>query len=91
MKTPVRQHWIFLNDAVERRRAAIAGGMLLAAGATFVAGQIAGANELEPRVVALEERTGKLEGKLEVQAQDLAEIKGYVRAIAGHLGVQGGR
>jgi hypothetical protein len=56
-----------------------------------VAGQIAGANELEPRVLALEERTGKLEGKLEVQAQDLAEIKGYVRAIAGHLGVQGGR
>jgi hypothetical protein len=72
-------------------RAAIAGGMLLAAGATFVAGQISGANELEPRVLALEERTGKLEGKLEVQAQDLAEIKGYVRAIAGHLGVQGGR
>ena len=70
-------------------RIAFAGGMILAGAATFVAGQIAGANELEPRVMALEERTGKLEGKLEVQAADLAEIKGYVRAIAGHLGVKG--
>ncbi len=71
-------------------RVAIAGGMLLAAGATFVAGQIAGANELEPRVHALEDRTSKVEAKLELQGQDLAEIKGYVRAIAGHLGVQRG-
>lgn len=71
-------------------RVAVAVGMLLAAGATFVAGQIAGANELEPRVLALEDRTSKVEAKLELQGQDLAEIKGYVRAIAGHLGVKGG-
>jgi hypothetical protein len=70
-------------------RFAVAVGMLLAAGATFVAGQIAGANELEPRVMALEDRTSKVEAKLEVQGADLAEIKGYVRAIAGHLGVKG--
>lgn len=72
-------------------RIAFAGVMLLGGAATYVAGQVAGATELEPRVAALEERTGKMEVKLEVQAQDLAEIKGYVRAIAGHLGVQGGR
>jgi hypothetical protein len=70
-------------------RFAVAVCMLLAAGATFVAGQIAGANELEPRVAALEDRTSKVEAKLEVQGADLAEIKGYVRAIAGHLGVKG--
>jgi len=71
-------------------RVAFAGGMILAGAATFVAGQIAGANELEPRVLALEDRTSKVEAKLEVQGADLAEIKGYVRAIAGHLGVQRG-
>jgi hypothetical protein len=72
-------------------RVAFVGVMMLGGAATFVAGQVAGANELEPRVAALEERASKVEAKLEVQAADLAEIKGYVRAIAGHLGVQGGR
>ena len=72
-------------------RVAFVGIMMLGGAANFEAGQVAGANELEPRVSALEERASKVEAKLEVQAADLAEIKGYVRAIAGHLGVQGGR
>lgn len=55
--------------------------------ATFVAGQIAGANELEPRVSALEARTEAVEVRLSKQGEDLAEIKGYVRAIAGKMGV----
>lgn len=54
---------------------------------TFVAGQIAGANELEPRVASLEARTQAVEGKLSKQGEDLAEIKGYVRAIAKGMGV----
>lgn len=54
---------------------------------TFVAGQIAGANELEPRVASLEARTEAVEGKLSKQGEDLAEIKGYVRAIAKGMGV----
>lgn len=62
-------------------------GALLTAGATFVAGQIAGANELEPRVSALEARTEAVEVRLSKQGEDLAEIKGYVRAIAGKMGV----
>ena len=54
---------------------------------TFVAGQIAGANELEPRVFELEKRTEAVEVRLSKQGEDLAEIKGYVRAIAKGMGV----
>ena len=54
---------------------------------SFVAGQIAGANELEPRVAALEARTEAVEIRLSKQGEDLAEIKGYVRAIAKGMGV----
>lgn len=68
-------------------RIAFAGVMLLAGAVTFVAGQIAGANELEPRVAQLERRTDAVEAKLSKQGEDIAEIKGYVRAIAGKLGV----
>lgn len=55
--------------------------------ATFVAGQVAGANSLEPRVAELEKRTEAVEVRLSKQGEDLAEIKGYVRAIAGKMGV----
>lgn len=68
-------------------RVAFVGVMCLAGAATFVAGQIAGANELEPRVTALERRADVVENKLSQQGEDIAEIKGYVRAIAGRLGV----
>ena len=68
-------------------RIAFAGGMILAGAATFVAGQIAGANELEPRVSSLEARTEAVEVRLSKQGEDLAEIKGYVRAIAKGMGV----
>ncbi|MBM4073834.1 MAG: hypothetical protein FJ271_33690 [Planctomycetes bacterium] len=54
---------------------------------TFVAGQIAGASSLEPRMEALERRTDAVEVKLSKQGEDLAEIKGYVRAIAKGMGV----
>lgn len=68
-------------------RIAFAGVMLLAGAVTFVAGQIAGANELEPRVAQLEKRADAVDSKLNKQGEDIAEIKGYVRAIAGKLGV----
>ncbi len=68
-------------------RVALTVGALLTGGATFIAGQIAGANELEPRVAQLEARTEAVEHKLSKQGEDLAEIKGYVRAIAGKMGV----
>ena len=54
---------------------------------TFVAGQIAGASSLEPRVAELEKRTEAVEIRLSKQGEDLAEIKGYVRAIAKGMGV----
>jgi len=64
------------------------GALIATAGfGTFVAGQIAGANELEPRVAELEKRTDAVEARLSKQARDLAEIKGYVRAIAARMGV----
>lgn len=68
-------------------RVAFIGVMCLAGAATFVAGQIAGANELEPRVTVLEKRADAVEVKLSKQGEDLAEIKGYVRAIAKGMGV----
>jgi hypothetical protein len=48
---------------------------------------VAGANSLEPRVAELEKRTEAVEVRLSKQGEDLAEIKGYVRAIAGKMGV----
>ena len=68
-------------------RAVVAAVVGVAWFATFVAGQVAGANSLEPRVAELETRTEAVEVRLSKQGEDLAEIKGYVRAIAGKMGV----
>jgi hypothetical protein len=68
-------------------RVAFAAVMLLLWFGSFVAGQIAGANELEPRVTHLERRVDAVDAKLGKQGEDIAEIKGYVRAIAGKMGV----
>ena len=68
-------------------RAVVAAVVGVAWFATFVAGQVAGANSLEPRVAELEKRTEAVEIRLSKQGEDLAEIKGYVRAIAGKMGV----
>jgi hypothetical protein len=68
-------------------RAVVAAVVGVAWFATFVAGQVAGANSLEPRVAELEKRTEAVEVRLSKQGEDLAEIKGYVRAIAGKMGV----
>ena len=56
--------------------------------ATFVAGEISGARSLEPRVSELEKRAEIVEAKLSLQGETLAEIRGYVKAIAGKLGVR---
>ena len=56
--------------------------------ATFVAGEISGARSLEPRVTELEKRAEIVEAKLSLQGETLAEIRGYVKAIAGKLGVR---
>ena len=68
-------------------RVAFAAILATAGFGTFVAGQIAGANGLEPRVSELEKRTDAVEARLSKQGEDLAEIKGYVRAIAARMGV----
>lgn len=68
-------------------RVAFAALMAVCGAATYVAGQVAGANELEPRVAQLEKRADAVDAKLNKQGEDIAEIKGYVRAIAGKLGV----
>ena len=63
--------------------------LLGAAGlATFVAGEIAGASSLEPRVKALEVRTTVIETRILHQGEMLAEIRGYVRGIAARVGAQ---
>jgi hypothetical protein len=68
-------------------RIAFAVFIAVAGFATFVAGQVAGANSLEPRVKALEGRITAHEATAARLGHDLAEIKGYVRGIAGRLGV----
>ena len=54
--------------------------------ATFVAGEIAGASSLEPRVTALETRTTSIEQRMASHGEVLAEIRGYVRGIAARVG-----
>jgi hypothetical protein len=55
---------------------------------TFVAGEIAGASSLEPRVAALEQRATIIEAKMSQQGEVLSEIRGYVRGIAARVGVK---
>jgi hypothetical protein len=57
---------------------------------TFVAGEIAGASSLEPRVTVLEQRAGIIEAKMSQQGEVLSEIRGYVRGIAARVGVKVG-
>jgi hypothetical protein len=65
----------------------IAAAVLAAAGfGTFVAGEIAGAASLEPRVTALEQRAEVIEARMSAQNEVLAEIRGYVRGIAARVG-----
>jgi hypothetical protein len=57
---------------------------------TFVAGEIAGASSLEPRVTVLEQRASIIEAKMSQQGEVLSEIRGYVRGIAARVGVKVG-
>jgi hypothetical protein len=56
--------------------------------ATFVAGEVSGARTLEPRVTALEIRAEKVDARMSIHAEHLAEIRGYVRAIAERVGAK---
>jgi hypothetical protein len=58
--------------------------------ATFVAGEIAGASSLEPRVQVLEQRATAIETKMSQQGEVLSEIRGYVKGIGAKLGVKAG-
>lgn len=58
--------------------------------ATFVAGEISGARGIEPRVTALEKWSEQVDLRLSTQGETLAEIRGYVRAIADKMGVRQG-
>lgn len=71
----------------------------LAGFGTFVAGEISGARTLEPRVAALESRVAKVDEALAARAAKvdsslselgvkLAEITGYVKAIARTTGAE---
>jgi hypothetical protein len=55
---------------------------------TFVAGEIAGASSLEPRVAALEQRATIIEAKMSQQGEVLSEIRGYVKGIAARVGAR---
>jgi hypothetical protein len=57
---------------------------------TFVAGEIAGASSLEPRVAVLELRATAIETKMSQQGEVLSEIRGYVKGIGAKLGVKAG-
>ena len=56
--------------------------------ATFVAGEIAGASSLQPRVAALETRATAIESRMGQHGEVLAEIRGYVKGIAARVGVR---
>lgn len=56
--------------------------------ATFVAGEVSGARTLEPRVTALEARAERVDARMSLHAETLAEIRGYVRAIADRVGAK---
>ena len=60
----------------------------LAGFGTFVAGEVSGARTLEPRVNALEVRAERVDQRLSAQSEALAEIRGYVRAIARQVGAE---
>ena len=57
---------------------------------TFVAGEIAGASSLEPRVQVLEQRASTIEMRIAHHGEILAEIRGYVKGIAARVGVKVG-